>query len=105
MTTPTLTLGTTADSKVVAMIERLELGEPAGIEPTLAAPQPPSTDPRRTPEQFRVLPSVVDHVRGWSKDAGFHGAIVLASRDHNRLTVYSRFDAAPRSPPVLRREC
>lgn len=93
MTTVTVTLSTTANSNVVAMIERLELGEPAGIAPGLDGPQPPGADPRQTPEQVRVLPGVIDHVRGWCTDAGFRGAVVLASRDHNRISVYSRFDA------------
>ncbi|HEY4452911.1 MAG TPA: antibiotic biosynthesis monooxygenase [Pseudonocardiaceae bacterium] len=90
MTSPSVTLSTTADSKVVALIERLELGEPTTPRPGPAAPR---LDPHRTPEQIRALPGVVDQVRGWRRDAGFRGAIVLASRDHNRITVYSRFDA------------
>jgi hypothetical protein len=93
MTTPTLTLSTTADSNIVALIERLELGEPAPIAPGPAGPQPPNTDPRRSPAQIRILPSVVEHVRAWRHDTGFRGAIVLAGRDHNRISVYSRFDA------------
>lgn len=93
MTSPTVTLSTTADSKVVALIERLELGEPEASWSGPEAPRPPSPDPRRTPEQIRALPGVVDQVHGWRRDAGFRGAIVLASRDHNRVSVYSRFDA------------
>jgi hypothetical protein len=93
MTTLTLTLSTPAGTQVIAMIERLELGKPAGIAPELDPAQPPGAGPRRTPEQFRVLPGVVDHVRGWRKDTGFRGAVVLASRDHNRVSVYSRFEA------------
>ncbi|MFC4950054.1 hypothetical protein [Pseudonocardia sp. GCM10023141] len=92
MNPATLTLSTTADSKFVAMIERLDLGESAGTLPGVG-PRPPGTEPRRTSEQAHVLPGVIDHVHGWRTDAGFRGAVVLASRDHNRISVYSRFDA------------
>jgi hypothetical protein len=86
-----LTLRTSADSNVVALIERLELGESSGQEP-VAIPQPPNRTPVRTREQSLALPAVMDTVRGWSRKEGFVGAVVLASRDHNRITVYSQFE-------------
>jgi hypothetical protein len=92
MNTTDLTLRTTADSHVVAVIERLELGAPEEIDPAAGA-QPPRRIPRRTDEQSLVLPLVTETVRGWRRLKGFRGAAVLASRDHNRITVYSRFDA------------
>ncbi|WP_290051884.1 hypothetical protein [Amycolatopsis solani] len=91
MNTTGLTLQTTTDSNVVAVVERLELGEPVKTEPATA--QPPNRIPRRTDEQSRVLPTVVERVRQWHRNEGFRGAVVLASRDHNRITVYSRFDS------------
>ncbi|MEU8661902.1 hypothetical protein [Actinoplanes philippinensis] len=87
-----ITLRTTADSGVIAVIERLELGVPEQAGPAAGA-EPPNRLPRRTDEQSLVLPLIVTKVRGWRWEQGFRGAVVLASRDHNRVTVYSRFDA------------
>ncbi|GAA1875197.1 hypothetical protein GCM10009836_65550 [Pseudonocardia ailaonensis] len=101
MNTAPLTL--TAGPEVVAVVERLELGEPAPAAPGPTAPQPPHAVPYRAPEQVRVLPDVIEHVRGLRSVPGFRGAIVLAGRDHNRISVYSRFDAGTGSAdrPVL----
>jgi heme-degrading monooxygenase HmoA len=92
MKSATVTLDITADSQIVTVLERLELGEPEETDCARDIPQPPSAHPRRTPEQAHVLPHIVDHVRSWRRDAGFRGAVVLSSRDHNRISVYTRFD-------------
>jgi hypothetical protein len=94
-----LTLRTTTDSNVVAVVERLELGEPEQID--LAAAQPPNRIPRRTDEQSLVLPAVTERVQLWRHHEGFRGAVVLASRDHNRITVYSRHDSGAAAPRLL----
>ena len=106
MTIAELTLRTTAESKVVAVVERLQLGRSAGADPAAGAPQPPNRHPRRTQEQSAVLPAVAEQVRGRRGEDGFRGAAILASRYHNRLTVYRLFDAGVRntglpSPRVL----
>jgi hypothetical protein len=93
MNTATLTLDTVAASRVVTLVERLELGEPAALSPWVDAPRPPGDDPRRTAEQMNALPGVIDQVRGWGRRPGFAGAVVLSSRDHNRITVYSQFES------------
>ncbi|WP_033340905.1 hypothetical protein [Catenuloplanes japonicus] len=92
MSTADLTLQTTADSHVTAVIERLELGTPEEIDPAIG-PQPPHRIPRRTAQQSQTLPTITQRVRRWRRLDGFRGAVVLASRDHNRITVYSRFDS------------
>src|SRR6185436_8792535 len=51
-------------------------------------------------EQARVLPAIRETVRQWRHDPRFRGAVVLASRDHNRVTIYSRFEAGA-TPRVL----
>jgi hypothetical protein len=66
-----LTLRTTTDSNVVAVVERLELGEPEQLAP--AATQPPHRIPRRTGEQSFVLPAVTEKVRLWRHHEGFRG--------------------------------
>ncbi|PRY21040.1 hypothetical protein [Pseudosporangium ferrugineum] len=100
MTSTDLTLRPTRDSNVIAVVERLELGEPE-VAPAPAGPQPPNRVARRTDEQALVLPAVADRVRLWRILPGFRGAVLLASRDHNRLAVYSRFDAGVGTAPTV----
>jgi hypothetical protein len=98
MDNPGLTLQLTATSGVITQIERIELGEPEQSAPA-TTPQPPSRVPHRTEEQGHALPAAVDQVRGWRRHQGFRGAAVLASRDHNRISVYSQFDSGSGTAP------
>jgi hypothetical protein len=95
-----ITLEKTADSGVVAVIERLELGAPEKIDPA-ALPMPPHPYPSRTAEQSRALPVAAAKVRAWRRHPGFRGAVLLASRDHNRISVYSRFTVGAEVPPPV----
>lgn len=95
-----MALRTTADSGVFAVIERLELGVPEEVASSAGA-QPPNRAPRRTEEQSLALPVASLKARTWRRSEGFCGAVVLASRDHNRISVYSRFVTGVAVPPPV----
>ncbi|MBM2619353.1 hypothetical protein JIG36_27755 [Actinoplanes sp. LDG1-06] len=85
-------------STTEAHVERLKLGEPTAEHAGPVPPQLPNRVPTRTAEQTLALPAVIDMARRRTRTEGFRGAVVLASRDHNRITVYSQYDAGARPP-------
>lgn len=89
-----ITLDVVPDGDVSVVLERIELGEPSDTVPDSDAPAFPNAESHRTAEQERVIPLLVEHVRVHSRQPGFRGGVVLASRDHNRVSVYVRTDTS-----------
>lgn len=99
----TLTLSEGAG--LVTVIERLGLGAPeAGPGPDSSAPPRPTDVPTVSTEQVAAVDAARRHIdAAWRHDEDFAGSLLLRSRDHNRLTVYSQWrrrpDSVPGEPP------
>ena len=101
-TNDTATFTLSAGPELVTVIERLELGTPeTGPGPNSSAPPRPTDAPTVSTEQVVAVDAARRHIDAvWRHDEDFAGSLLLRSRDHNRLTVYSQWRRRPNPVPA-----